>query len=301
MPAELTAQPTADPPAPGARVDVSVELRGLDDLELRPEPRPGVVSRAFAGAWPKVVALAIVVGLWQLLVWSGWRPRFALAGPGDVWPELTRMWEAGDLTTAVGLTMSRALGGYLLAMVIGITLGIVVASTRVLRVGFGSLITGLQTMPSVAWFPLAILLFGITEQAILFVVVLGAAPSIANGLISGVDNVPPLYRRAGRVLGAGRIAQWRFVILPAAVPGFVGGMKQGWAFAWRSLLAGELLVIVPGQRSLGVLLQTGRDLSNSAMLLASMVVILAVGILVDTLGFGRLERAVRHRHGLDPL
>jgi NitT/TauT family transport system permease protein len=146
---------------------------------------------------------------------------------------------------------------------------------------------------------LAILLFRISEQSILFVVVLGAAPSIANGLLSGLDNVPPLLRRAGRVLGARGFSAYRFVSLPAALPAFVGGIKQGWAFAWRSLLAGELLVIVPGRTSLGALLQNARDLSNSAMLLAAMSIILVIGIVVDTVFFGRLERFVRHRHGLD--
>jgi NitT/TauT family transport system permease protein len=281
------------------RVDVSEELRGLDGLELRAEPRPHLARRLLSSTWPKVVALVVLVGLWQLLVLSEWRPRYALAGPSDVWPELQQMWQGGELATAVRITLGRAVTGYLLALAIGVGIGVLIASSRILRTGFGSLITGVQTMPSVAWFPLAILLFRISEQAILFVVVLGAAPSIANGLISGVDNVPPLLRRAGRVLGARGLAQWRHVVLPAAVPGFIGGMKQGWAFAWRSLLAGELLVIVPGQESLGVLLQTGRDLSNSAMLLAAMSIILAVGIVVDTVFFGRLERSVRHRYGLD--
>ena len=114
--------------------------------------------------------------------------------------------------------------------------------SRVLRAAVGSLITGLQTMPSIAWFPLAILLFKLTEAAIMFVVVLGAAPSIANGLISGVDHVPPIMLRAGRVLGAKGISAYRHVMLPAALPSFIAGLKQGWAFAWRSLMAGELLV-----------------------------------------------------------
>jgi NitT/TauT family transport system permease protein len=287
------------PVEPVARVDVSTELRGLDGLELHGEPVPGLWRRVLSSTWPKVVALAILVGLWQLLVLSGWRPRYALAGPTDVWPELQQMWEGGELPTAIRITLARAFGGYALALVIGISLGILVASSKFMRTGFRSIITGVQTMPSVAWFPLAILLFGISEQAIMFVVVLGAAPSIANGLLAGVDNVPPLLRRAGRVLGAKGVSEWRFVVLPGAVPGFIGGMKQAWAFAWRSLLAGELLVIVPGRESLGTLLQTGRDLSNSAMLLAAMSVLLLVGIVVDAVLFGRLERTVRHRYGLD--
>ena len=142
-----------------------------------------------------------------------------------------------------------------------------VARSKVLRSGVGSMITGLQTMPSVAWFPLAILLFGVTEAAILFVVVLGAAPSIANGLIAGIDTVPPIYSRAGRVLGARGFALWRHVMLPAALPSFLGGLKQGWAFAWRSLMAGELLVIIPGHGLARRPARLGRELNNGAGLL----------------------------------
>ena len=139
--------------------------------------------------------------------------------------------------------MRRAAVGFALALVIGVLVGGVVASSRIARSAVGSLITGLQTMPSIAWFPLAILLFQLSEGAIMFVVVLGAAPSIANGLIAGVDHVPPILLRAGH--GDGRRRRWpsfRHVVLPASMPSFVGGLKQGWAFAWRSLMAGELLV-----------------------------------------------------------
>ena len=129
---------------------------------------------------------------------------------------------------------------------------------RVLRAAFGSMITGLQTMPSIAWFPLAIVLFQLSERAILFVVVLGAAPSIANGLIAGADNIPPILLRAGRVLGARGMSAFRHVILPASLPSFVGGLKQGWAFAWRSLMAGELLDVVQGKPSVGVQARPGR-------------------------------------------
>src|SRR5262245_2413260 len=141
-------------------------------------------------------------------------------------------------------------------------------------------------MPSVAWFPLAILLFQLTEKAILFVVILGAAPAIANGLIAGADNVPPILLRAGRVLGSKRLTMYRHVIAPASMPSFVAGMKQGWAFAWRSLMAGELLVIIANKPSIGQQLQVARDFADSTLLLATMVVILIIGIIVDTVFFG---------------
>jgi NitT/TauT family transport system permease protein len=168
------------------------------------------------------------------------------------------------------------------------------------RSAVGALITGLQTMPSIAWFPLAILLFKLSEAAILFVVVMGAAPSIANGLISGVDHVPPLLLRAGRMAGAQGIRLYRHVVLPAALPSFVGGLKQGWAFAWRSLMAGELLVLIPGTSSIGSRLEFARTNVDTPALLAMMVVILVIGLVVDTV-FGRADGAIRRRWGLvDP-
>jgi NitT/TauT family transport system permease protein len=153
-------------------------------------------------------------------------------------------------------------------------------------------------MPSIAWFPLAILLFGLTETAIMFVVVLGAAPSIANGLISGVDHIPRILLRAGQVLGARGFARYRHVVLPAALPSFVGGLKQGWAFAWRSLMAGELLVVIAAQPSIGVRLQFSREFSDAPGLLSTMIVILVIGIVVDVVVFGNLDRAIRRRWGL---
>ena len=289
MPADVVA---------GTSPETSTTIEGLDALEVVAEPRPSFARRTWSATWPKVIAFAVFVGAWQLLVLSEWRPRYALAGPTDVWPVLTDAIADGTISTALRITLTRALGGYALALLIGSVIGVLVANFRPVRSGIGSLITGLQTMPSVAWFPLAILLFRISEQAILFVVVLGAAPSIANGLVAGIDNVPPLLNRAGRVLGAKGASAWRFVKLPAALPHFLGGLKQGWAFAWRSLMAGELLVIVPGQESLGVILQTGRDISDSALLISGMLVILFVGIVVDALFFGTAERFVRRRWGL---
>jgi len=152
-------------------------------------------------------------------------------------------------------------------------------------------------MPSIAWFPLAILLFQLSEGAILFVVILGAAPAIAGGLLSGVDHVQPLLIRVGRVMGARGLRLYRHVILPAALPSFVGGLKQGWAFAWRSLMAGELLVVVAHQPSLGQQLQFARDFADAQQLLALMIVIFAVGVTIDSV-FGAADRAIRTRWGL---
>lgn len=279
------------------RRDIEDALVGINALEYVGHPR-NRFRPIVSGTWPKLLAIALALGLWQLVVWSHWKPEYVLPPPGKVLPELWGLVEDGTVWTALRITMQRAVTGYALALVIGIAVGAAVAKSKVLRSGVGSMITGLQTMPSVAWFPFAILLFKISESAILFVVVLGAAPSIANGLIAGVDSVPPLLTRAGKVLGAKRFSAWRHVTLPAALPTFLGGLKQGWAFSWRSLMAGELIVIIPGQASLGALLQTNRDFNDMTGLMAIMIVILIVGIGVDALFFGTAERSIRRRYGL---
>jgi NitT/TauT family transport system permease protein len=164
--------------------------------------RPLLSRSACALTWPKVAAIALALFAWQVVVWSGWRPTYVLPGPMTV---LSRFWsDLGEADTwkAIATTLRRAAVGFALAVFVGVVIGLAVSRFRSLRTAVGSLITGLQTMPSIAWFPLALLLFRLSEGAILFVVVIGAAPSIANGLISGIDQVPPLFR-AGRVLGGG--------------------------------------------------------------------------------------------------
>jgi NitT/TauT family transport system permease protein len=233
-----------------------------------------------------------------VVVWSAWKPDYVLPGPGAAFGALWDLITDGTLAEAAAITMRRALTGFLLAVVIGVIVGSLVSRVRTLRAAFGSMISGLQTMPSIAWFPLALILFQRTEKAILFVVVLGAAPAIANGLIAGVDHIPPTLLRAGRVLGARGLSAYRHVILPAALPEFVSGLKQGWAFAWRSLMAGELLVNIAHRSSLGVLLDANRQFADVPGLMATMIVILLIGIFVDALVFGTLDRAVRRRWGL---
>ncbi|MDP1805624.1 MAG: ABC transporter permease [Acidimicrobiales bacterium] len=273
------------------------EIAGLDALEAHLGTHPSRARQTWSTVWPKLAAIALALVAWQAVVWSGWKDDFVLPGPDRVLPNLVDLLGTSDFWTAVAITMRRAVAGYALALVIGSVIGLAVARVRLLRTAVGSLITGLQTMPSIAWFPLAIQLFGLNERAIMFVVVLGAAPSIANGLIGGVDHVPPLMLRAGRMIGAKGIGLYRHVILPAALPTYVGGLKQGWAFAWRSLMAGELLVIVANRPSIGDKLQFARENLRSEDMLGLMIVILVIGILVDTV-FGRADITIRRRWGL---
>ena len=264
-----------------------------------PPTGAGLAGKAWAATWPKLLAVVLAVAVWQVVVWSGWKPDYLLPGPG---PTFSRLWEAmsdpdGRLWEALATTVRRGVFGFAIALVIGSLIGIAVSQWRVLRAGVGPMITGLQTMPSVAWFPLALLLFGLTESAITFVIVLGAAPSIANGIIGGIDDVPPNLLRAGHMLGARGIDRYRHVVLPAALPSYVSGLKQGWAFSWRSLLAGELLVVVPGIASLGGDMSNARNSLQPELLLALMIVILSIGMVVDSV-FSALAKRVRTRRGL---
>jgi NitT/TauT family transport system permease protein len=255
-----------------------------------------LANRAWTALWPKVLAIAIVLGVWQLIHVSGWK-KLIFPGPAGTLSDLWGQLQTGLLWRAIAITSERAVIGFALAVVIGVVVGALVSRIAPLRAAVGSLITGLQTMPSIAWFPFAIILFGISTTTILFVIVLGAAPSIANGLIAGVDYTPPLLLRAGKMMGLRRLSLYRYLILPASLPAFVAGLKQGWAFAWRSLVAGELLVIIANQPSLGVLLSTDQDQADMQGATSIIIVILILGIIVDMV-FGVADRAIRRRWGL---
>ena len=265
--------------------------------EAASPPHGAPALQVWRNVWPKVAAVGLALAAWQVVVWSGWKPDYVLPGPAAVLGRLAADLRHADFYVGVAITLRRALIGYAIAVAIGSAVGILVARVSLLRKAVGSAILGLQSMPSIAWFPLAILLFQLSEGAITFVVILGAAPAIAAGLLSGVDHVQPLLVRVGQVMGAKGLGLYRHVILPAAFPSFVGGLKQGWAFAWRSLMAGELLVIVNHHASLGQQLQFARDLADAEQLLALMIVIFAIGVAIDSL-FGTLDRAIRQRWGL---
>ncbi|HEY5986388.1 MAG TPA: ABC transporter permease [Streptosporangiaceae bacterium] len=276
-------------------------LAGLDTLTIeqgRGDSSRGAqaTARLWRGTWPKLLAVALVIGAWQIIHLTGWK-RYVLPGPSAVFSDLWEQMHHPLLWQAIEITMRRAVVGFALSVLLGALIGALVSRIRPLRAATGSMITALQTMPSIAWFPFAIILFGTSTAAILFVIVLGSAPSVANGLISGVDYTPPLLLRAGKMMGLSRIALYRHLILPASLPSFVAGLKQAWAFAWRSLMAGELLVIILGQPSIGTLLSTNQDQSDMAAAIAVMVVILVLGIVVDAL-FGRADGAIRKRWGV---
>src|ERR1700722_1041119 len=274
-------------------------LAGLDALDLagRPGSAPGRFAvRFWNSLWPKLLAIALVFLVWELVTLSGYKKEiFPGAGPtlADLWDQA----KTGTLWHAIGNTLQSAVIGFAIAIVIGSLIGALVSRIYPVRAAVGSLITGLQTMPSIAWVPFAALLFGNNNSAILFLVILGAAPSIANGLISGVDYTSPLLLKAGAMMGLRRLSLWRHLILPASLPVFVAGLKQGWAFAWRSLMAGELIVLVFNHPTLGELLNNDQSLSDLEGATSIMIVIFIIGIFVDGL-FGAADTSIRKRWGL---
>jgi NitT/TauT family transport system permease protein len=286
-----------EPPAPETPAAAIAWLDHLDLARAAPRRLP---EKIWAGAWPKLLALALVLGIWELIYLSGWKPHDIFPGPFQVLPDLWSQAQHGLLLSAIATTTKRAVIGFGLALIIGSVIGALVSRIPPLRAAVGSILTGLQIMPSIAWFPFAIIFFGLNTSAIVFVIVLGAAPSIANGLIAGVDYTPPLLLRVGKTMGLGRISLYRHLILPASLPTYVAGLKQGWAFAFRSLMAGELLVIIANTSSIGVLLANDQDQADMAGAMSIMIVILVLGILVDGL-FNLANGRIRRRWGLtDP-
>jgi sulfonate transport system permease protein len=235
------------------------------------------------------------IALWGFLSSLGLWPPYVFPSPEAVAVSLWKGIQNGTVLIGIGGSMWRLFRGYAAALVIGLVLGLLLARVRPIKETLGLLVMGLQALPSICWLPLALLWFGLNERAILFVVVMGAVFSIAQSTEDGIRNTAPVYLRAARNLGARGLRLYTAVVLPAALPNIVTGMKLGWSFAWRSLMAGELLYALPG---LGHLLTMGRELNDMAQVLAVIVVIIALGLATDRLVFGTLEKRLRARWGL---
>ncbi|MYW01324.1 ABC transporter permease [Streptomyces sp. SID3343] len=272
---------------------------GLDALETYEKERKPYSRVLLEKALPPVVALLLVLAAWQIAYVMEIKPRYALPSPADVWDAFMVQWHKGDVFDILWTSLSRGALGFVMAVAIGTPLGLVVARVSWIRAAIGPILSGLQSLPSVAWVPPAVIWFGLNNTAIYAVVLLGAVPSIANGLVAGIDQIPPLYLRAGRVLGARGVNSVWHVMLPASLPGYIAGLKQGWAFSWRSLMAAELIAAGPELGSgLGQLLDQGRDLGDMPMMLTAVFMILIVGIGIEMLVFTPIERLVLRQRGL---
>ncbi|MEU5631763.1 ABC transporter permease [Streptomyces rishiriensis] len=272
---------------------------GLDALDVVTPTGRVSFRRTFVDKiLPPIIATALLLVVWQITFKVVDDPT-KLVSPLDVWATLRDAWLQGELLGYIWTSVSRGLLGFLFALAIGTPLGLLVARVKFVRAAIGPILSGLQSLPSVAWVPPAVLWLGLNNSMMYAVILLGAVPSIANGLVSGVDQVPPLFLRAGRTMGATGLRGTVYITLPAALPGYVAGLKQGWAFSWRSLMAAEIIASFPDLGvGLGQLLENGRNASDMSMVFEAILLILFVGIAIDLLIFSPLERWVLRSRGL---
>jgi NitT/TauT family transport system permease protein len=240
---------------------------------------------------------SVLIGIWLLLAKLKIWPPYVFPTPESVMQALWAGFADHSFWIAIGVSMKRMLLGYSLSVVLGMILGLGVASNKFLEETMGGLLVSLQSLPSICWLPLAVLWFGLSEKAILFVVVMGSLLSVTIAMEDGRKQMPRIYGMAGRNLGARGFKLFWYVLLPASLPFIVSGLKQGWAFAWRSLISGEMIFVSLG---LGQLLMMGRDLNDMSQVIAVMILIIALGYLVDGLVFRTVERRMQQRWGLAP-
>lgn len=284
---------------PAASGDLAAVSAGLDALDTPTARRPPWWRRVVTTGLPPLVAFALFVAVWQVLWAAAIWPEYQLPAPLAVLHEFAKATEEGRIVGIVWTSVHRAALGFVAAVAIATPLGLLVAKVRTVRAAIGPLLAGMQSLPSVAWVPAAVLWFGLTDATIYFVVLLGAVPSITNGLVSGIDQIPPLLPRVGRVMGAGRLDAARLILLPAALPGYLAGCKQGWAFSWRSLMAAEIIATSPQLGvGLGAYLKEGSDYNSIPEVFAAIFLILLVGIGIELLLFRPVERRMLRARGL---
>lgn len=220
---------------------------------------------------------------------------YSFPSPIDVCKTLINLIEDSTLGIAILVSLKRVIMGYGISIVIGLFLGLFIVKFKYIDENLTPLILGLQTLPSICWLPFAILWYGLNESSIIFVIVIGSIFSIAIAVESSIKNINPIYIKAARTLGAKGWKIYIDVILPASLPGIISGLKQGWSFAWRALMAGEMLSATTG---LGQILMMGRDLADISQVMAIMLIIIILGLIVEKLIFDKVEKRIRNRWGI---
>lgn len=288
--------PGAGPHALAPADDGREMASGLDALESPDTGAARAASRrVFAKVVPPLLALSLVLVCWQLA--HGLSLSATLPSPGQVAGDLADAWSEGTLLPAVGHSLLRCLIGFGASVAVGLPLGLVLARVGPLRTVLQPILSSVQSLPAAALVPVAVIALGPSEGAVYTVVLLGAVPSVAVGVLSAVDQVPPLLLRAGTSMGAGGLRGAAHVLVPAALPGFVAALRQGWTFGWRALMTAELITATP-LPGVGRMLADGNDRGDLSLVLAAVVLILAVGVLVEAALFSPVERRVLHHRGL---
>ncbi|MFJ4090540.1 ABC transporter permease [Kitasatospora sp. NPDC089913] len=283
----------------GTVADFAGVEAGLDALDAVVTQRNSTAETLRQKVLPPLLGVLLVLALWQGAYSLHVTSAYKLPSPLDVWHAAEDLWYQGTLFSIIWTSVWRGLSGFVVALLIGTPIGLLVSRVRPVRAAVGPVLSGLQSLPSVAWVPAAVIWLGINDSMMYAVILLGAVPSIANGLVAGIDQVPPLFLRAGRTIGATGLAGARHILLPAALPGYLAGLKQGWAFSWRSLMAAELVASSPDLGlGLGRFLENQREFSDMAGVLLGIILILFVGIAIELLVFTPVERRVLRNRGL---
>ncbi len=242
----------------------------------------------------------LLIVLWQGFYWLMVDmlevfKSYSFPSPLGVFERFVELISDGSLLEATGQSLLRGVAGYAIAVVIGVVLGLLINHFAYLQKNLKPIVLGVQTLPSVCWVPFSILWFGLSTQAILFVVVMGSAFGIAISVDNAIKNIDPIYVKAAKTMGAGRRQMYWNVIFPASLPELVSGLKQGWSFAWRALMAGEVMTTSIG---LGQTLIMGRDLADINQVMLVMLIIVLVGIVIDKCIFSVIEKKLLRKRGL---
>lgn len=243
----------------------------------------------------RIVFIGILAAIWEVTSRLSDLPDFMFPSLTQVLTTLFNGLVTGQILNAIGASLGRLLLGFSIAIIIGLTLGYLIWRYKLIEDTLGFLVTALQSIPSIVWFPLAIIWFGLNDFAILFIVTIGATWTMTVNATSGFKNVPVLYQRVAKSLGSGGLHFLRTVILPASVPQLISGLRIAWAFSWRALMAGELLGAGTG---LGQLLEAGRALGQMDLVISVMIIIGVIGTIIDNVVFTRLERNVERKWGI---
>ncbi|HSL12231.1 MAG TPA: ABC transporter permease [Actinomycetota bacterium] len=243
---------------------------------------------------PPLAGIAGFVAAWALA--AAVTTTDTIPSPADVWAAFVDGLRDGTLVDATWRTLVRLAFSFTVAVALGTGIGVGLALHEFTRRSIRPLIVALQITPFVAWVPIAVIWFGVTERAVVFVAIVGAFPAMTLATIQAFRQVPPLYERAGRTLGASGWQLYRRIVFPAALPGYMAGLQQAWGFAWKALMAGEIIVAAAASAGLGHLLADRAG--DVTALLAALAVIVVIGVAVEYLVFGRLDRSVRRRRGL---
>lgn len=244
----------------------------------------------------QVIFYSALLLLWHFLFSIKIWPAYLFPSPLKVLKAIIEGFRSHIFIIAILVSLRRALIGFGISILCGAVFGILMKKFKIIDDTFGKLVMGIQALPSISWFPLAILWFGLTETTIIFIAVMGSLFSITMSVYSGLKHIPKIYIQTARNMGARRMKMLWWVLIPAAAPSLIVGLKQGWSFAWRSLVAGELLFVSLG---LGYLLMMGRELNDMSQIIAAIFIIILISVAVDRFVFGIMEARLKKRWGLE--